>query len=633
MGCFFVQKLKLPDAVRAAVFLALCMAVLFVPAASDAKSLFVKAPAGKGKKNGSSWENACGEEELRVLLSAGKGCAESDDIIYVAKGVYAPGDLGGGRSAAFLLPKGVKVYGGFVGTETYEDHSSFIAKRDIKNHRTILTGDLGRDDTVSDGVTELISGDNSYHVVTFGSGAKESTLIDGFSITGGNANFADGKNNNRGGGMYISGSSPTVANCTFTGNRASYGGGMCNNGGSPTVVNCTFSDNSVGYGNLVGNGGGMSNENNSKPVIINCTFSGNRAKNRGGGVYNHCSSPTLTNCTFFGNQVAEDKTVASGGGMLNNNSSPTVTNCIFWGNSATDQDPQLTNAGTITYCIIEGGNSDIFSGAGNLFSDPLLSPLADNGGGTKTCALREGSAAIGAGAAVYKMGSLQKNSLAADQRGVTRSKDAPCIGAYEYVVCTITATAGAGGKITPSGSIAVEYGSSKQFDIEPDDGCEITDVKADGLSVGRVSVYEFKNVIKAHGITVTFKKKTEPAQGQAQAQGPKPETGPGPLPVFASGSASEPEPEQPEGISSVGDRPDKPDWASLPAPVLSSDIPVTPKDNSTAHMAAAKDSAESESALPGRSGCDSGFGGAAVCFALFALRAGFSKESCDIKDL
>ncbi|SBW11198.1 exported hypothetical protein [uncultured Eubacteriales bacterium] len=74
---------------------------------------------------------------------------------------------------------------------------------------------------------------------------------------------------------------------------------------------------------------------------------------------------------------------------------------------------------------------------------------------------------------------------------------------------TVTATAGAGGHISPSGSVAVKEGSDITFTITANDGYEIEDVLADGGSAGAVSSYTFKNVKKAHTITVSFTKSTE----------------------------------------------------------------------------------------------------------------------------
>lgn len=69
---------------------------------------------------------------------------------------------------------------------------------------------------------------------------------------------------------------------------------------------------------------------------------------------------------------------------------------------------------------------------------------------------------------------------------------------------TITATAGAGGTIDPSGWVPVEYGGSRLFAIEPDAGYRILDVLVDSTSVGPVSSYEFTNVTADHTIDASF---------------------------------------------------------------------------------------------------------------------------------
>jgi len=89
------------------------------------------------------------------------------------------------------------------------------------------------------------------------------------------------------------------------------------------------------------------------------------------------------NCTFAANSATNN-----GGGMFNYASSPVVANCILWGNVG----GQLYNASstpTVTYSCVEGG----YAGEGNIDADPLLSPLADNGGPTWTHALASNSPA------------------------------------------------------------------------------------------------------------------------------------------------------------------------------------------------------------------------------------------------
>jgi PKD repeat protein len=72
------------------------------------------------------------------------------------------------------------------------------------------------------------------------------------------------------------------------------------------------------------------------------------------------------------------------------------------------------------------------------------------------------------------------------------------------VVYTITATAGAGGTIVPSGSESVDAGASQLFTITANVGYSVLDVKVDGASVGAVTGYTFTNVQTNHTISATF---------------------------------------------------------------------------------------------------------------------------------
>jgi hypothetical protein len=69
---------------------------------------------------------------------------------------------------------------------------------------------------------------------------------------------------------------------------------------------------------------------------------------------------------------------------------------------------------------------------------------------------------------------------------------------------TITASAGAGGSITPSGAVIVSCGSSQGFTIAPSAGNLIADVLVDGSSVGAVASFNFTNVTAAHTISTSF---------------------------------------------------------------------------------------------------------------------------------
>jgi hypothetical protein len=251
----------------------------------------------------------------------------------------------GDRRATFQLINGVAIKGGYAGAGELDPDA-----RDIDLYKTILSGDLNGDDTPD---FTNNSEENSYHVVT-GSGTNETTILDGFTITAGNANgFSP---HNSGAGMYNDRGSPTVTNCAFTGNSGVNGGGMYNGEGSPTLTNCIFNSN------LVSNmGGGMFNyglNSECNLTLINCTFSSNSALDGGGMLNGKQGNAILTNCTFTRNH---------GYGIVCDNSQVTVVNTILWNDSPFE----IYLAGgsiTVSYSDVRGG----WLGIGNIDADPLF---------------------------------------------------------------------------------------------------------------------------------------------------------------------------------------------------------------------------------------------------------------------
>jgi hypothetical protein len=215
-----------------------------------------------------------------------------------------------------------------------------------------------------------------------------------------------------------------------TGHAVQISGSGCRafrvDGGSVTLRALTMSNGSGWHG-----GGGIANRGSL--TLENCTLSGNRAfyllGGYGGGIANY-GSLTLENCTFAGNH-AGDMMLGEGGGIWNRGSL-TVRNCTFSGNSAALGGGIYNDGGTVNLynTIIANSPHDDYQGAisindHNLIGgNPLLGPLADNGGPTQTMALRSGSPAIDAG--------NDATSLATDQRGIARPRGAHCdIGAFE----------------------------------------------------------------------------------------------------------------------------------------------------------------------------------------------------------
>jgi peptidoglycan/xylan/chitin deacetylase (PgdA/CDA1 family) len=87
---------------------------------------------------------------------------------------------------------------------------------------------------------------------------------------------------------------------------------------------------------------------------------------------------------------------------------------------------------------------------------------------------------------------------------------------------TISASASAGGFISPTGSVAVNFGDSQTFNVTADTGYDIVDVNVDGSSVGAVSAYTFNNVQVSHTISATFAPTPTPAPTATPTATPTP---------------------------------------------------------------------------------------------------------------
>jgi hypothetical protein len=141
-----------------------------------------------------------------------------------------------------------------------------------------------------DATTIDASGLNS-SVVTCSSGEGTNTILEGFTITGGNAS--------EGGGMQNFFSSPTIIDCAFKNNSASFGGAISNNTDShPTIIGTRFENNTA-----TNTGGGVRNVNFSTASVSESTFAQNSASS-GGAIWNSagtfCNSH-VANSTFCEN--------------------------------------------------------------------------------------------------------------------------------------------------------------------------------------------------------------------------------------------------------------------------------------------------------------------------------------------
>ena|GEM_PF-6317184 len=241
-----------------------------------------------------------------------------------------------------------------------------------------------------------------------------------------------------GGGIANQGGEIIVNTSTFAENSTagdtSHGGGFYNVEGNLTVRDSTISNNSVTGHSSVG-GGGYSNtdlQGDHSTSIINSTISGNSSLSRGGGVYNADGLTEIKHSTVTENQTA----LGFGGGVAsfgNADTSTAVLSTIISGNLANNSageadDVEFIN-GTFTNSFQSLGHNLIGSGIGiSAFTapgdqagvnDPMLGPLAINGGTTQTHVVLEGSPAINAGDPGFDPNGFTP-PMVTDQRGAVR---------------------------------------------------------------------------------------------------------------------------------------------------------------------------------------------------------------------
>jgi hypothetical protein len=267
------------------------------------------------------------------------------------------------RNWAFVLKGGVKVYGGFKGTETGRNDS-----RPWQTNKTTLSGALGS------------SGDAAHALIA--AGISQATIVADLTVSGGNAIppisngalYANITINEEdifeyyGGGVYTAGCERDLlfSRVTISGNRARYGGGMYNFESSPVLSAVVISNNTapVNAVNMDSNsgagcGGGMYNgyrvedsvtpspPYGCSPLLTNGTRVENNNSADGGGIYNRYAAPVLIGAFVTGN------TALFGGGVSNADSVLTALNTEISRNTASAGGGglNLRRAGALYSCL------------------------------------------------------------------------------------------------------------------------------------------------------------------------------------------------------------------------------------------------------------------------------------------
>ncbi|MBN2071582.1 MAG: hypothetical protein JW814_09020 [Candidatus Krumholzibacteriota bacterium] len=301
--------------------------------------------AGGGTGSGESWDDAF------TNLSAAVTAAKAGDEIWVVAGTYTSGTTDHDRPVV-SLKSGVSLYGGFDGSE------AALAERDVAANPTILDGN-----------------DMAFHVVIGADGA----VLDGFTITGGNAN-GEGEAG-RGAGVFLSGISMTISHCIIENNYAEFGAGIYATADNSTISTSIIRFNETGgMGSDYAGGAGFLAMDASTTQITDCHFFQNVSAKYGGGLLSYNSEITVTRCDFDENSVSGNYNNGGGIYITNWNNTalePVFNDCEFSGNTA-----WYGGAFYMYQCVvhIDGClfDGNIANGGGGAINTYYASPLIQN---------------------------------------------------------------------------------------------------------------------------------------------------------------------------------------------------------------------------------------------------------------
>jgi predicted outer membrane repeat protein len=396
-----------------AALLLLTLIGFIAPHHAAAQQVIYVTESGSG--GGTAWSDAA---DLSSALSSATG----SDVVVIAAGTYQPSErleAGDPRTATFEVTgaqDGVKIYGGWSGTESFSgiaDVEAQLTSRDLQAHETVLSGDLGQNDdpdSDGDGFPDSGRADNAYHVLVFNGGTAlgsnssanitPATVLNGVTVKAGYADaleptdpkakgaglFCDGMGTGNacsvqisrviveaneadalGGGIYVTASSGgtsrlTVTQSTLTNNIAEQGGALYyrgvdadgSAGGELTVSESAFTNN-VGrdYGGAI-HMISSGSETASQLNVRRGTFSGNVGSSGGGALY-HDVRIDATSATEIINSVFTDNRSGLGGGAVFNDARSGGTSELRILNSTLVRNRGLTFSRTLQNESSNGG--------------------------------------------------------------------------------------------------------------------------------------------------------------------------------------------------------------------------------------------------------------------------------------
>lgn len=428
----------------------LLIALCFSLGMTAQSKIYYVSPASSGNGDGSSWANAT------TLIQALNNAVAGDQIwvqgfetVTHESNLYVTPAKEG-----FTLKSGVQLYGGFKGTETKLTDRETLGKPYQLKYRSVLSGDVDNNDTVDD-VNLIFSAnttrsDNTTHVLTLnmeptqtsGNNNTYPTVVNGFTITGGQADGTDEK----GGGIYV------------TGNNT--------DGGNFRIERCFLFNNYATQGGAIYVSSEVKNVNNGESLINQCVIYNNAAgeraavENQGGGVY-LAGEATVVNTSIFNNgnggvrlssgSKVVNATIARNTGagvdLTTASNSTNVYNSIIWGNTSLSAEHQPTFQNSAYHEVTaDDKNSNVYvakenrdAAAGPMFDAPSVKTSYDRDFDWRQNAyplwswnVLEGSVMIDKGDnGAYISTAYGSEDMAGNTR-VSVSGGAIDIGAYEY---------------------------------------------------------------------------------------------------------------------------------------------------------------------------------------------------------
>ncbi len=420
------------------------LSVLLLGSLAKAQTIHYVTPTGTNPTTGNKWEVTGITDEQILTLPEALTAAQAGDQIWVlgfeqitsADQLYVVPDKSG-----FVLKSGVKLYGGFRGTERTINERSTLGKAPYFTYRSVLSGDISRDDVV-DKINYVYPengtrSDNATHVLSLnmvptqqsGNNNTYPTVVNGFTVIGGNA--AD-----FGGGVYVygdnnQGGAYQIEKCFLLNNYAAQGGGAIYvtsdvkaTSTESRVVDCVVYNNLAGQRSGTDNLGGGIRIDGAGTIVNSSIFN-----NEGGGVLLSANAKAV-NLTIARNTV------------MGIDGSGEVYNSVIWGNAKVQNSTSsiFHNCASDNAKVVEGDNCFAISASSNGTNSPLFDAPSvftsfdrdynwrQNAYPTWAWDLLEGSALIDAGNADAYYAGLPTTDLAGD----LRKSGTIDIGAYEF---------------------------------------------------------------------------------------------------------------------------------------------------------------------------------------------------------